>query len=50
MREAGYFDNLGSTKHVVKVDEQTHTVDVTLVFAGEARPSREGGRPRRRSP
>lgn len=50
VREAGYFDNLGSTKHVLKVDEPTHTVDVTLVFAGEARPNREGGRPRRRSP
>jgi outer membrane protein assembly factor BamA len=50
VREAGYFENLGRTRPVVKVDEQTHTVDVTLIFQGEERPGRDGERPRHRAP
>ncbi len=30
------FDNLGQTKSSVKLDDQTHTADVTLVFSGRA--------------
>jgi outer membrane translocation and assembly module TamA len=32
VREDGLFDNLGKTKSAIKLDEQAHTVDVTLVF------------------
>jgi outer membrane protein insertion porin family len=32
IREDGVFDNLGKTKSAVKIDQQSHTVDVTLLF------------------
>ena len=32
VREAGVFDNLGKTRSVVDVNEQSRTVDVTLKF------------------
>lgn len=32
VREDGYFDNLGKTRSVVKVNEEERTVDVTLYF------------------
>jgi outer membrane protein insertion porin family len=42
------FDNLGSTKSEIQVDETRHTGDVTLRFAGSApdskKPGRRGGR------
>jgi hypothetical protein len=34
IREEGLFDNLGKTKADVKVNEETHTADVTLTFGG----------------
>lgn len=34
VRQEGMFDNLGETRPEVKVNEQTHTVDVTLHFKG----------------
>jgi outer membrane protein insertion porin family len=34
VRERGLFDNLGNTKPETKINDQDHTVDVTLVFAG----------------
>lgn len=34
VREEGVFDNLGDTKSEQKIDEATHTVDVTLYFKG----------------
>jgi outer membrane protein insertion porin family len=36
VREEGLFDNLGKTKPDSKIDEQNHTVDVTLTFGFEA--------------
>lgn len=35
VREDGYFDNLGETRSRARVDEASHTVDVTLVFRGK---------------
>ncbi len=32
IREDGVFDNLGKTKSAVKIDQQSRTVDVTLLF------------------
>ena len=32
MREDQLFENLGKTRSAVKVDEQNHSVDVTLYF------------------
>jgi outer membrane protein assembly factor BamA len=37
LRSDGVFDNLGETKHEIRTDDRTLTVDVTLVFAGEKR-------------
>lgn len=34
VREEGIFDNLGDTRADSKVNDQTHTVDVTLTFKG----------------
>jgi outer membrane translocation and assembly module TamA len=34
IRGQGVFDNLGKTRAESKIDEKTHTVDVTLYFAG----------------
>jgi outer membrane protein insertion porin family len=45
VREQGLFDNLGQTKPETKINQQDHTVDVTLNFAGEgpkAKPARRG--------
>ena len=39
LREENIFENLGSTKVVVTPNDQTHVVDVTLVF-GKAAPCR----------
>jgi outer membrane protein insertion porin family len=47
IREEGLFENLGATKAEVKVNDTTHTVDVTLNFTGEdqsKKPGRRGGR------
>lgn len=38
VKEDGILDNLGDTKAVLKTDEANKTVDVTLVFTGEAKP------------
>ena len=32
VREDGLFDNLNKTRAATKIDEQSHTVDVTLYF------------------
>jgi outer membrane protein insertion porin family len=42
VRERGLFDNLGNTKPEVKINDQDHTVDVTLVFAGAAPQTKQG--------
>jgi outer membrane protein assembly factor BamA len=45
VREQGLFDNLGKTKPETKINQQDHTVDVTLNFAGEGpkpKPKRRG--------
>jgi len=45
VREQGLFDNLGKTKPETKINQQDHTVDVTLNFAGEGpkkKPARRG--------
>lgn len=48
VREEGVLDNLGETKADAKVDEETHMVDVTLLFNGtlseKAKKRREGDR------
>jgi outer membrane protein assembly factor BamA len=46
VREGGMFDNLGQTKADVKVDQKTHTADVTLHFKGAppAPERKRGGR------
>jgi outer membrane protein assembly factor BamA len=44
IREQGLFDNLGQTKPAVKVNDQDHTVDVTLNFAAE------GPKPKQKRP
>jgi outer membrane protein assembly factor BamA len=36
LREQGVFENLGKTSSETHVDDQTHTVDVTLRFSGSA--------------
>jgi outer membrane protein insertion porin family len=45
VREQGLFDNLGNTKPEVKINDQDHTADVTLVF-GAAPPQPKQGRGR----
>ncbi|MCL5745515.1 MAG: hypothetical protein M1541_16590, partial [Acidobacteria bacterium] len=40
IREDGVFDNLGKTKSAVKIDQQSRTVDVTLLF-GSGEPTRK---------
>jgi len=47
VKSDGVFDGLGKTKADQKVDEQNHTVDVTLTFTGE-NPDRVPGRRTRR--
>jgi len=46
IREEGVFDNLGQTKADVKLNEKSHTADVTLTFKGstpsQGRPGRRG--------
>jgi hypothetical protein len=44
IRQQGLFDNLGQTKPAVKVNDQDHTVDVTLNFAAE------GPKPKQKRP
>ena len=46
IKQQGLFDNLGTTKADVHVDEKRHVADVTLNFAGAAgqKPGRRGGR------
>jgi outer membrane protein insertion porin family len=46
VREDGLFDNLGKTKSAIRVDEQAHTVDVTLSFAAPEKPPRPEDLPR----
>ena len=38
IREQGMFEHLGTTKAVLAIDEKTNTVDVTLLFKGDATP------------
>jgi outer membrane translocation and assembly module TamA len=38
IREEGVFDNLGKTRSESNIDENTHTVDVTLYFSGAGTP------------
>lgn len=48
VREEGVLDDLGETKSVVKADDAAKTVEVTLVFRGEAKkesPNKPGFRP-----
>jgi outer membrane protein assembly factor BamA len=48
VREEGVLDDLGETKSVVKPDDAAKTVEVTLVFRGEAKkesPNKPGFRP-----
>jgi outer membrane protein insertion porin family len=45
VREQGLFDNLGNTKPEVRINDQDHTADVTLTFAGEG-PKKPAGRGR----
>jgi outer membrane protein insertion porin family len=46
VRERGLFDNLGNTKPETKINDQDHTVDVTLVFAGAPPQPKQGRRGR----
>jgi outer membrane protein assembly factor BamA len=46
IREDGLFDNLGKTTSAIRVDEQSHTVDVTLSFAAPEKPARPEDLPR----
>jgi outer membrane protein insertion porin family len=41
IREERMFDNLGKTASALNIDEEKHTVDVTLKFAGEERPKKK---------
>ena len=41
VRAQGLFDNLGTTKPETKVNQQDHTVDVTLTFAGAGPPQKQ---------
>ncbi len=38
IRDQGVFDNLGKTRAETKIDDKTHTVDVTLSFSGGTAP------------
>jgi outer membrane protein insertion porin family len=40
IREEGVFDNLGKTHAESNIDEDTHTVDVTLFFSGAGTPAK----------
>jgi outer membrane protein assembly factor BamA len=42
VRDEGLFDNLGKTKAELKINEQDHTADVTLTFAGGAPDTKPG--------
>jgi outer membrane protein insertion porin family len=44
LRAQGVFDNLGKTRSVAEVDEKSHSVDVTLYFAGAGPPDRKRGK------
>jgi len=46
VHERGLFDNLGNTKPETKINDQDHTVDVTLVFAGAPPQPKQGRRGR----
>jgi outer membrane protein insertion porin family len=49
VRQDGVFDNLGQTHAETKINDQSHTADVTLTFKGaepQAQPGRRGGRGR----
>jgi hypothetical protein len=40
LRAEQVFDNLGKTRAESNIDEDTHTVDVTLFFSGAAAPAK----------
>jgi len=40
LREEGVFDNLGKTRAESNINEDTHTVDVTLFFSGAGTPAK----------
>ena len=40
IREEGVFDNLGKTRAESNIDEDSHTVDVTLFFSGAGTPAK----------
>jgi outer membrane protein assembly factor BamA len=46
VRERGLFDNLGNTRPEVKINDQDHTADVTLVFQGAPPPPKQDRRGR----
>ena len=37
IREQGMFEHLGNTKALLSIDEKSNSVDVTLLFKGDAR-------------
>jgi outer membrane protein insertion porin family len=42
IRAQGLFDNLGETKSDIKRNEQDHSADVTLIFAGQKQQKKDG--------
>jgi outer membrane protein assembly factor BamA len=44
VRDEGIFDNLGKTRADTNIDEDSHTVDVTLFFSGAGTPAKSQGR------
>ena len=47
VREEGIFDNLGKTRAESNIDNDSHTVDVTLFFSGAGTPLKNTGGKRR---
>jgi outer membrane protein insertion porin family len=47
VREEGIFDNLGKTRAESNIDNDSHTVDVTLFFSGAGTPLKSTGAKRR---
>ena len=47
VRDEGIFDNLGKTRADTNIDEDSHTVDVTLIFSGARTPAKDNDGNRR---
>jgi len=47
VRDEGIFDNLGKTRAETDIHEDSHTVDVTLIFAGAGTPAKDKAGKRR---